>query len=295
LESGTREDSEFTPTAEFDGHKRSVIYNSKTGLSLTLHAATDIHACTVVLVPGWSGPRAGPAEILIALADRLAKEGWNALRVDMPARGDSDGAMSECGLDEMIEATNAVAKDALWSNGASTNPVHVIGICSGGNVALGVVPMLSTDAKVVAISTFPFQRSRSKDMDKRRRWKNLKNYAAKAFSPSTWARLLRGEINVDRVKKNLNASDAKVSGSRNLKDSVRDIEAELSQWKGRALFVWGGGDEEAPPSRAHFEKLHADGMGQNCEFVTVPGANHNFYGQAWREELFERIAAFLKK
>lgn len=212
----------------------------------------------------------------------------------MPARGDSDGALMENGLDEMISATKAAATGALWANGANAADVHVIGICSGGNVALGVAPLLSANSKVVAISTFPFQRSRSKEMDKRRRWKNLKNYAAKAFSPSTWARLLRGEINVDRVKKNLNASDAKVAGARNLKDSARDIEAELSKWKGKALFVWGGGDEEAPPSRTHFEKLHADGMGERCEFVTVPGANHNFYGQAWREELFARVLAFLK-
>lgn len=290
MESETQDASEFTDFAEFDGERRTT-QRFGDGLSFTLHQPqsplTPVHG-SVFLIPGWSGPRTGPGEILTWLATRLAQNGWSACRLDMPARGDADGPSAQIGLDEMIGALRGSLADPLGKR------TVFLGMCSGGNVALGAIPQLSTDVRAIAISTFPFQRSRSKDMDKRRRWKNLKNYASKAFSPSTWARLLRGEINVDRVKKNLNASDAKVAGARNLKDSARDIEAELTRWKGRALFVWGGGDEEAPPSRMHFEKLHADGMGEHCEFVTITGANHNFYGQAWREELFARILEFLK-
>ena len=105
-------------------------------------------------------------------------------------------------------------------------------------------------------------------------------------------RLIKGEINVDRVKKNVAATEKPADGL-NLKDSARDIEKELSEWKGAALFVWGGGDEEGSPARAHFEKLHAQGMGSRARFHTVPGANHNFYGRAWREELLREILSFL--
>lgn len=289
MEPETGENSEFTAHAAFDGERRSVQhFCAESPFTLHQPLAGPVHG-TVFLIPGWSGPRTGPAEILTWLATQLARNGWQAIRLDMPARGDADGNPTQSGLDEMISTLRNSLGEKLDGR------VAFLGMCSGGNVALGALPAVPDSVRAIAISTFPFQRSRSKDMDKRRRWKNLKNYASKAFSPSTWARLLRGEINVDRVKKNLNASDAKVSGARNLKDSTRDIEAELCGWKGRALFVWGGGDEEAPPSRTHFEKLHADGMGQNCEFVTVAGANHNFYGQAWREELFARISSFLKQ
>jgi pimeloyl-ACP methyl ester carboxylesterase len=148
---------------------------------------------------------------------------------------------------------------------------------------------------VVALSVLPFQPARSKQFEQRRRWKNLKNYASKALSPGTWARLLKGEINLERIKKNVTASEKPAAGDRNLKDSARDIEKELLEWRGPALFVWGGGDEEAPLARAHFEKLHAAGMGsRECTaFHTIPGANHNFYAQAWREELGKLVSDFL--
>jgi hypothetical protein len=164
-------------------------------------------------------------------------------------------------------------------------------------VALGAAPLKECSAvdRVVAISTFPFQPARTNTFERRRRWKNIKTYARKALSPSTWLRLFKGEVNIDRVKKNV-ASSEKPSAGRNLKDSARDIEHELRGWKGAALFVWGGGDEEGAPARAHFEKMHAAGMGTGgrVQFHTVAGANHNFYGKAWREQLLEQIVKFLE-
>lgn len=191
----------------------------------------------------------------------------------------------------------------------SDEPHFILGLCSGGNVGLGVVSGdfgidkgWGTKAElrklgVIAISTLPFQPARTKTFDDRRRWKNLKNYAAKALSPNTWARLIKGEINIDRVKKNVGAGEKPASGERNLKDSARDIEKELLDWKGPGLFIWGSGDEEAAPARAHFEKLHAAGMGsrEKTVFHTIEGANHNFYSRAWREELARRILDFIER
>ena len=76
-----------------------------------------------------------------------------------------------------------------------------------------------------------------------------------------------------------------------------DAEKELRTWDGPALFVWGGGDEEAPLARAHFEKLHAAGMGSRTQttFHTIPGANHNFYALTWREELCRLVLDFLER
>ena len=69
-------------------------------------------------------------------------------------------------------------------------------------------------------------------------------------------RLLKGEINIGRVTKNVTATEKAATGERNLKDSERDIEKALLSWKGRGLFVWGSGDDEAALARTHFEKLH---------------------------------------
>lgn len=244
----------------------------------------------VILLPGWSGPRTGPADALVFIASKLADHGWTSIRLDLPGRGDAQ-ASGPIDLDAMIDAAAGCA-----STSVSSGRRVLLGICSGGNVALGAAPLKSCAAfdTVVAISTFPFQPARTQQFDQLRRWKNFKRYAGKALAPSTWLRLIKGEINVDRVKKNVAATEKPVEG-RNLKDSARDIENELREWKGSALFIWGGGDDEARPARTHYELLHSNGMGKpkRVEFHTVSGANHNFYGKAWREEMVTEILRFL--
>jgi len=317
----------LSTTAEFTAERREVV-TTPGGLVLTVHRpASGAARGSVLLIPGWSGPRSGPADLLAWLAQRIAATGWTAVRMDLPGRGDSRGNFADVDLDDMIESARGVA--ALFQ---SAGPGFLLGVCSGGNVALGAssvrnppsshaeaqrrgehLEMKSETASadsaslrenhpqsalrngVIALSVLPFQPARSNEFEHRRRWKNLKNYASKALSPATWSRLLHGEINLGRVRKNVTTSETSVAGDRNLKDSARDIERELLEWQGPALFVWGGGDEEAPPARAHFEKLHAAGMGsrEHTVFHTVGGANHNFYAQAWREELCKLILAFL--
>jgi len=284
-------------SADFAGERREIAVTSA-GLALTLHRPEDRDPRgAVLLIPGWSGPRSGPADILVFLASRLAQAGWLAVRLDLPGRGDSDGDFAGTDLDAMIAAVVSVASEQ-----PAGKLLVLAGLCSGGNVALGAItpirnPQSPIPNAVISLSALPFQPARSETFERRRRWRNIRQYAAKALSPRTWARLAKGEVNLDRVRKNVTASEKPASGERNLKDSARDIEKELLHWNGPALFVWGGGDDEAPPSRAHFEKLHAAGMGARARtvFHTIPGANHNFYARAWREELAGLILEFLEQ
>ena len=286
-------DDNFTPasSAEFSElERRDVVFTSAGPVTIHRPFGRESKG-DVLLLPGWSGPRTCPADALVFIATRLAENGWTATRLDLPGRGDAP-ASAPVDLDGMIAAASGGVSEFKSKRRV------LLGICSGGNVALGAAPLKNCAVidTVIAISTFPFQPARTQNFDRLRRWNNLKRYAAKALSPATWLRLIKGEINVDRVKKNVAATDA-TAGTRNLKDSARNIEKELQQWKGSALFIWGGGDEEAPPARTHYEKLHATGLGApgRVRFHTVPGANHNFYGKAWREEMVAEILAFLEK
>ena len=290
-------------TAAFAGERREVL-QAAGGIPLTVHHPLTASGGVVLLVPGWSGTRAGPAEILVFIASALARAGWLAVRFDLPGRGDAGGAFGACDLDQMIDCA---ARLLLGAQASSLPPVagrmpalpaYLLGLCSGGNVALGTASKQEFRDQalgVIALSTLPFQPARSKQFERRRRWKNVKQYLARALAPSTWLRLLKGEINLRRVKQNVTASEKPGAGERNLKDSRRDIERELLSWKGRALFVWGGGDEEAPLARAHFERLHAAGLGRpgHAAFQSVAGANHNFYAQPWRQETVRLILNFL--
>ena len=286
-------DDNFAPasSADFSALERREVVITSAG-PVTIHRPTGRESKgEVLLLPGWSGPRTGPADALVFIASRLAENGWTATRLDLPGRGDAP-ANTQVDLDSMIAAASGCASEFKSKRRV------LLGICSGGNVALGAAPLkwCADIDTVVAISTFPFQPARTQNFDRMRRWNNLTRYAAKALSPATWMRLIKGEINVDRVKKNVAATDA-TAGARNLKDSARNIEKDLQKWKGSALFIWGGGDEEAPPARTHYENLHSTGLGApgRVRFHTVPGANHNFYGKAWREEMLAEIVAFLDK
>jgi pimeloyl-ACP methyl ester carboxylesterase len=247
----------------------------------------------LLLLPGWTGPRTGPAELLVFLARELTKDGHVVLRIDFHGRGDANGAFGDCDLDRMIEEAEAGLR--FLQSRFPDATVAVGGICSGANVALGLASLRPKDvAAALGFSLLPFQPARGAAFDRRRRWKNLKQYAAKAVRPKTWVKLVRGEVNMDRVKEGLTTTEKPREGERNLRDSARDIEKDLLAWKGRALFVWGGGDDEAPLSRAHYEKLHAIGVAGDIRWHVIPGANHNFYAQAWREELLHEVRAFLR-
>lgn len=84
-------------------------------LGATLHlpqSALENRKSKILLIPGWSGPRTGPAELLVQLAARLAAGGHAVLRIDLHGRGDSTGRFEDGDLDQMI-ADASVAVDWL--------------------------------------------------------------------------------------------------------------------------------------------------------------------------------------
>lgn len=284
--------AELSRKADFGAETREVLV-APGGIPLTVHHPRGTTRGTVFLVPGWSGPRSGPADVLCFLAARLANDGWRAVRLDLPARGDFAGDFGAVDLDDMIGTVAAVVQGGHDTQASC----HLLGLCSGGNVALGAAALLQAQRPlhVIGLSTLPFQPSRAENFERVRRWRKLKSYAGKLLSPNTWVRLVRREIDIERVRRNISDTEKPAAGERNLKDSERDIERELLGWPGRALLVWGGGDEEAPLARSHFENLHRQGMGdkKGARFETISGANHNFYSRQWREELARHVLGFM--
>lgn len=258
-----------------------------------IHRPRGKPAGCAVLVPGWSGPRSGPAGILAETADRLARDiSMLCVRFDIRGRGDSEGSFGETDLDMMIE--DAISACRLAMDAAGTDEVAAVGLCSGGNVALGAATLQPSITGVAALSTYPFQPSRGKDMDAARRWRNVKTYAARIFRAETWRKLLRGEIDFGRVRKNIAAADRTDVGGRNPKDSRRDIERAMENYRGRMLFIYGGADEEGGHALSSFRGF-ASRCGLDASFHVVPGANHNFYRAAWREELIGILERFLDR
>ncbi|MGH7144975.1 MAG: hypothetical protein ACREJ2_12730, partial [Planctomycetota bacterium] len=199
----------------------------------TAATTTGARADWALLVPGWAGDRCGPGEIFLPLAaDLLAAPDLpigRVLRFDVRGRGEAPGDFAASDLDAMVDdGLYALALAAALVGASPTAPVrvHLIGMCSGGNVALGVAGLWQrlqagdeqdlrhlapaalarlravTLASVQAVSTFPFQEMRPAELNAIRRGENRRKTIAKLFRADSYKKLFTGKLNPTRILKN---------------------------------------------------------------------------------------------
>jgi len=243
----------------------------------------------VVIVHGWGGCRVGPHRILVEAARHLNGLGFATLRFDLGGRGESGGAPLTVDLDSMIDDA-AAAVDALRGRLAG-RPVALLGMCSGGNVALATAALRDDVAAVAAWSTYPFQEQRTSRQDVRRTGHFLGVYVRKAFRLETWRRLVRGRVNLGMVRRVL-FGHAKKAGEPNPYRSRRDVLGPLAHYEGRVLFVFGGNDPEAADAREMFSEFCRE-HGLPADFEEVAEANHNFYSLPWKRQVIETTGRWL--
>jgi len=253
----------------------------------------------VVVLHGWGSYRAGPHRCLVELARELARRGSAALRFDFAGRGDSAGDYWEADLDAMI--ADAVAAADFLSGKTGAEELAAAGLCSGANVALGAAARDARFGRVAALSALPFQQQRRGAEGARRARSTLRELLHKALRLDTYRRLFRGEVAAGRIFRRLvlgeggrSARAGNGSGARrNLKDSGRDIQAELAGFKGRLLFVYGAADAEGLSGwRGVLGPFLAE-HGVEHSQVEVPGADHDFHSLGAKRQVIEAAAGFL--
>ncbi|HYB23141.1 MAG TPA: alpha/beta hydrolase, partial [Solirubrobacteraceae bacterium] len=106
-----------------------------------LHAAHGpARAKAVLMCPPFGWDDMCSYRIRREWAERLAREGYATLRIDLPGSGDSAGAAGDPGqLDAWTSAVDAAARWLRDAEGAGTRQVAVIGIGLGGLVACRAV------------------------------------------------------------------------------------------------------------------------------------------------------------
>jgi pimeloyl-ACP methyl ester carboxylesterase len=244
----------------------------------------------VLLLPGWSGTRYGPQRILLEAAQAIAIRGYTTLRIDFRGRGDSTGDPAAT-LDGMIDDAIAAVDWLRTEHGIAR--VSLVGLCSGGNVALGAASRLTDVGHVVCWSLLPFMEHKAQAVKQGTpRLALLRQYAAKLLRPETWRKLLRGEANVKGAVQTLAKDKEGDDAERRRKTSARDILGDLHAFGGQLHLLYGSRDPEAAGSRAFFEDW--------CRRQRIPvdvhiidGAPHNFYTAAWTAEVVAQTAAWL--
>lgn len=243
----------------------------------------------VVLLSGWGGTRYGPNGILVEAARRLAEDGFPCLRVDFRGRGDSDGAVSAHDLRCHIEDAEAIVR---WSRAQlDPRPPYLVGICSGGEVAVGAL-FAGVDATGVCLWSAPvFAAEATEERKARKRSAYLREYARKLFRRETWRKLLGGELRFDIIRRVLRG--AGVHEKSDEEPAELSAEATFAAKVDGALLIYGGADPVAEEALPAYEALF-ERRGCAVTSHTIPGANHGFYALPWKHEVIEVTRSWLR-
>jgi len=262
--------------------ERPVVFSSQERLVGVLHEPEGAaRGAGVVFLHGWAGYRGGPHRMFVETARRLTEAGYHALRFDFRGRGDSEGDFAATDLDGMIDDARAARRFLVEETGVGET--YWLGICSGGNVALGAASLEKDVDGLILWSTPLFAPYKKRSQEAARRGMFLADYARKLFRRETWAKLARGQVHFGLIARIL-LGRRKPAGQRDPKDSLRDIMEDLRGYRGRALFIYGSRDDEAIGA-PEFYADYCRQEGIPARFHTIEGANHSYYSAAWQDEV----------
>ncbi len=234
----------------------------------------------VVMFSGWGGTRYGPNRILVETARLLACDGRPVLRADFRGRGDSDGAVEDHDLRTHITDGTTMVR---WTRSHVVDlPPVLLGICSGGEVAVGCL-FEAVDVDSVCLWSAPiFAAQATGDRVSAKRALYLKEYGRKLLRAETWRRLVAGEVRFDLVKRVL--TEAGVHQKAGAEPEELSHHTSYPARCGAALMVYGTADPIAEEAIEAYEGLFGR-AGCCTEVHRIRGANHGFYGLDWKREV----------
>ncbi|HEX8466041.1 MAG TPA: alpha/beta fold hydrolase [Abditibacterium sp.] len=257
------------------------------------HAPAERSRATIVMLHGWSGTRCGPHQMLTRAAREFCGHGYASLRFDFAGRGDSDGDTQLATLATMQSDARAAFE---WTRTRSDGPLWVLGLCSGCEIA--VASAQSSLAGAILWSAPVFAALPSSERAAKKRGANLQKYARKLLSFSTYAKIVRGQIDTQSVGKALAGGGGAASKNRESNEPGQlppgFRRAALENW-GRfeqpRLQIYGDADPIAEEALSWYRENSA----QAPDVEMIAGANHSFYGLAWEREVFGKTLAWLKR
>jgi pimeloyl-ACP methyl ester carboxylesterase len=228
---------------------------------------------------------------LFSAAQALATQGHTTLRMDFRGRGDSSGSPKNVSLDGMIED---VVTAVSWLRAEhQVEHVNLVGLCSGGNVALGAASVLTMVDHVVCWSLLPFMEHKAQAAKQgTHRGQLLRQMLRKALQPENWQKLLRGEANVRGAAQAIAKDKEGDDVERQRKTSARDILRDLESFDGHLHLLYGSRDPESSGSQGFFENwCHSQHI--PVDVSIIPGAPHNFYTAHWTRQVIEQTVSWL--
>jgi len=270
------------------------ISKQKTLYGILHEPQNEKHQTAFILLHGWGTYRIGPHRFFVDAARTFADDGFPCLRFDFRGRGESEGSVADTTLLDMIEDAHQAVEEILKNQDISQ--VILLGLCSGGEVAVGTAADNPKIKGVVLLSTPLLGRDPDIKEDVKKTANYAKSYWQKLFLPQTWKKIFSLRVNYKAVFRILFGHFVHQTKPHE-KNSKITREAELLEkfrnFNGASLFIYGENDPVAAPS----EKAYRDicEKQKNTTFKTIPGANHNFYSLEWKKNVINHISEWLRK
>lgn len=252
----------------------------------------------LVMLHGWSGTRCGPHQMLTRAARLFCENGYAAFRFDFSGRGDSDGDTELATLATMQADTRAAVTLVRQKTDA---PILFLGLCSGCEIVVAAANDTSSKESVsgaILWSAPIFAALPSEELAAKKRGQNLKKYARKLFSLSTYLKLVKGQIDTKSVSKAMAGGGGAASKNRESNEPGQlppgFRQASLKSWRNfnaPRLQVYGGAD----PITEDALKWYRENSGAAPTVELIEGANHSFYGLGWEREVFAKTLEWLDK
>ena len=248
----------------------------------------------VIFLHGWGTYRIGPHRFFVEAAREFAKSGFTCLRFDFRGRGESEGKVADTTLPDMIDDAHRAVDEMLKQE--RITEIVLLGLCSGGEVAVGAAAENPKVSGVVLLSTPLLGRQEAnmvKD-DVRKTANHARSYWQKLFMAESWKKIFSFRVNYKAIFSILFGHYGKTP-KKDARTSFREAELikKFREFKGRSLFIYGENDPEAKPAEKAYRNVCA--THKSAVFNTVPGANHNFYSVAWKKEVINQIMEWLDK
>lgn len=250
----------------------------------------------VLIVVGGPQYRVGSHRQFLALARRLAGEGYPAMRFDCRGMGDSSGALRSF---ELVSEDIKAAIDAFMIHCPQVRRVVLWGLCDAASASL-IYRYQNPDIRLGGFCLLnPWVRSESTLARTQ-----IKHYYGKRLMElEFWRKMLSGRLSIFGALKGfiaslLSARQAKLAGEgtaiRNFQEKMEQV---LSDVDLPVLLILSGEDYTAKEfleyakSSATMSMALAHPKISRCD---VPEANHTFSSAIWRAVVEEKTLAWLR-
>jgi len=224
----------------------------------------------VVICHGFTGQKVEPHRIFVKTAEKLAAQGYLALRFDFRGSGDSEGEFHEMTVEGEISDAIKAVDYLVAAEPVDPERIGVVGLSMGGAVAAcltGRDRRIKATVLWAAVADFEMMGTGAR------------------FSNSPWV----AEFDAWDYGGNL-------VGRRHVESAVQVRPSEeIKQARGPVLILHGDNDQVVSLDHAHLYRGSLAQAGVPHELTIVPGGDHTFNSYPWERQVIEATAAWFAK